>query len=108
MDIVGLSGVGLSLSLSVVNSRRNLNVAKIGSWMEAQPIIHVIKSSALSICQFVNSPVPGDSVHCYFVLRVLTLALLAWLFVKGINTVLLRVIAARFGVALMHFDCIFM
>ena len=103
--IVGLSGVGLSLSLSVVNSRRNLNVAKIGSLMEAQPII---KSSALSICQFVNSPVPDDSVHCYFVLRVLTLALLAWLFVKGINTVLLWVIAARFGVALMHFDCIFM
>ena len=103
--IVGLRGVGLSLSLSVVNSRQNLNVAKIGSWMEVQPIT---KSSALSICQFVNSPVPGDSVHCYFVLRVLTLALLAWLFVKGINTVLLRVIAARFGVALMHFDCIFM
>ena len=73
--------------------------------MKAQPFI---ESSALSICQFVNSPVLGDSVHCYFFLRVLTLVLLAWLFVKGINTVLLRAVAACFGVALMNFDCIFM
>ena len=43
--------IDVSLSLSVVNSRRNLNVAKIGSWMDLANdlIINPVKLSVYQL-----------------------------------------------------------
>ena len=68
----------------------------------------MIESSALSICQFIKSPVPGDSVHLLtlFCLACFDIARLT-VIVKGINS-LAAGCRHGLGVTLMHFDCIFM
>ena len=100
-----LDMIDVSLSLSVVNSSRNLNVAKnwkldgLSQWFNHQPV-------KLSVYQLTGTwqfrPFAHFILSCVFWHCSLGLTVIVI-----VNTVLLRVFAVRFGVALTHFDCIF-
>ena len=99
----GGNGLGLSLSLSVSGIAAEISTWQIRSWMDSVNY-WIISSFNWSVCQLTGTwrsrPLLTSFCLACFDIGIARLTVI----VKG----MLRVVAARFGVAPMHFDCIFM